>query len=245
MSKTIANHSLLTLTFCLGAHCCLADVAFDLTQNSGGFTTGGLNRPENEWTYGTAPGSSGNSWFVLGNDEFSAATYLYSPYFAVNTAGLVTGTFLHRYSFEYETTPSTEYWDGGVLQFRTFSDQSSWVNIYLLSGNTYGGKVTGMNQLNGYEAFVGESSGFDNGQFVETSFTVGYNGPSQLRANEFVQFRFLAAWDRLGAGDDPNWQIPSLSISNVRVIPVPEPGTVTLALLAGACFWMRRTFGAP
>lgn len=235
------KHSLLfILALNLAAHSCLGNVLFDFNTNAGGFTTGSLNRPKNEWTYGTAPvNPTGNSWFVNGNEEFAAATYLYSPYFLVNTEGLVTGTFIHRYSFEYQTTPTAQNWDGGVLQFRTFSDQTSWSDVTLLSGSAYNGVVTGDNVLNSTQAFTAESTGYDSRQYVQTSFTLGYSGARNFRANDFVQLRFLAAWDRVGVVEDPNWQISTLAVSNVRITAVPEPGVVMLSLVGAVCLLVR------
>jgi hypothetical protein len=223
-----------------------ANENFDFATANGGFTVQNAGGPENPWVYGAysvTPGG-GNSWYANGSSDLGApsVSYLYSPYLRVQASGTVSGSFLHRFNFEYDAATQTapeERWDAGQVQYRV--NEGAWQPVSLLFGQTYNGTVTGNNVLNDQQAFTDSSSGYSIPYYVQTGFELGSGTATVFNANDLIELRFVAAWDEYTKDPAPNWQLGNMLLNNLSVQPIPEPTVGAFAALGGLClFFLRR-----
>jgi len=188
-------------------------------------TSNGLLTGTGNWVYG------GSSWYVNGHTS-QAFDYLTTPGYTAEANGQITGSFTHRFTFEY-------YSDGGQLQYRVNSGTWNTVPGNLITGVTYNSPVYGFVVPYGsgtQYGFNNTSTGYATPAYVTSSFTLG-SGPSPYQtgsaatftAGDQVELRFLAAWDVSVSNPNPNWEIRSLSVSAVSGVPEPQ----SYAMIAG------------
>src|SRR5207253_1825338 len=98
------------------------------------------------------------TWSLPGSNgpvEYALTT----PTLFVTTAGQVTGTFAHRFSFEGTTTP----FDSGQIQFSVNGGAFNTIPANLITGTSYGAAPVSSsfgNQMGGQVAFEFESTGY-------------------------------------------------------------------------------------
>jgi len=215
-----------------------AQVVFNFASSNGGLTASQLigSDPGGAWTYGTSLPSVGGTatWATPGSLNATAYT-LTTPALTVQANGQVTGSFLHRFSFETN-------FDGGVLMYAVNGGTFNKVPIGLLTGQVYNGSPGPGNPINSLGAlFTGTSSGYATPAYVTTGFTLGTGAAQTFAAGDSIQFQFLDGFDPSQQGISPNWQIATLSLGNVAV---PEPSSMILGGvgLAGTAFagWRKR-----
>jgi hypothetical protein len=215
-----------------------AQVVFNFVASDGGLTASQLigSNPGGAWTYGTSfPSVGGTATWATPGVQAATAYELTTPVLTVQANGQVTGSFLHRFSFETN-------FDGGVLMYAVNGGSFNKVPIGLLTGQVYNGSPGAGNPINSLGAlFTGTSTGYATPAYVTTGFTLGTGAAQTFAAGDSIQFQFLDGFDPNTLGSSPNWQIATLSFGNVAV---PEPSSIILGGLglASAAFngWRKR-----
>jgi hypothetical protein len=212
-----------------------AQVVFNFASSNGGLTAAQLigSNPGGAWTYGTSfPSVAGTATWATPGVEAAAAYTLTTPVLTVQANGQVTGSFLHRFSFETN-------FDGGVLMYAVNGGSfNNKVPGGLLTGQSYNGSPGAGNPINSLGAlFTGTSSGYATPAYVTTGFTLGTDAAQTFAAGDSIQFQFLDGFDPNGLGSSPNWQIATLNLNNVGV---PEPGSLALCGAALGAMAVRR-----
>lgn len=179
----------------------------DFNADDGDFTVVSTNSPGSPWAYDSGRGS----WSAFDRTECGTAprsSRLNSPGWTVVSPGTVTLTFVHRHSFEVDTTR----WDGGQLRvsvnggvYTTVPAASFTANGY---NNTIGGTDVPNSEIAGQLAFTAESTGYADGQFITSIARLG-----TFNAGDTLSIQFLAAWDDCAQGQVPNWEIDSVEFS--------------------------------
>ena len=226
-----------------------ADFNINFATSDGGLTPSLVSGTDNGggWAYGNAAPSVGGlpTWFLPGQNGVSAFG-LTTPSLLVASAGQVTGTFTHRFSFEGTETP----FDSGQIQFSVNGGAFNTIPANLISATSYGTTLVSNahgNVMGNQFAFEFESTGYSVPSYVTSNFILGTGAApfstgsaSTFVAGDHIEFRFLAAYDPLVFGPNPDWQIASLNITNAT--SVPEPSTFVLAALSfgGLGFAVRR-----
>lgn len=211
-----------------------AQVVYNFASSSGGLTASqqsGSN-PAGAWIYGTSfPSVGGTATWATPGAEASTAYALTTPVLTVLANGQVTGSFLHRFSFEAG-------FDGGLLTYAVNGGSFNRVASGLLTGQMYNG-TTGLGTPIGFgiPVFTGTSADYATPTYITTGFTLGTGAAQTFAVGDSIQFQFLAEFDGGVLGSSPNWQIATLSFSNVGV---PEPGSLALLGLPAAAWWIRR-----
>jgi PEP-CTERM motif-containing protein len=217
-----------------------AQVVFNFATSNGGMTaaqTIGPPNPAGAWSYGTSfPSVGGTATWATAGAQAATAYALTTPALNVQANGQVTGSFLHRFSFETN-------FDGGVLMYAVNGGSFNKVAIGLLTGQVYNGSPGAGNPLTNLPGlvFTGTSPGYATPAYVTTGFTLGTEAAQTFAAGDSIQFQFLDGFDANTLGNPPNWQIGTLSLSNVAV---PEPGSMVLGGLglvgASIAGWRKR-----
>jgi len=196
----------------------LAEVIYDenFDANNGGYTVLNQGTPSGPWQWDSGSGT----WRANGSDNRGIPSHsrLTSPAIAVDMDGPVELSFDHRYSFEAE-------YDGGAVFVSVNGgafNQEVANDAFSENGYTYFGLI-GNHDLNGLDGFNGDSPGYDSGSFITSTASLG-----TFSAGDTLMVRFLAAWDEFTKGQEPNWQITSVTLSQV-----PEPSTLLLAVFGG------------
>ena len=160
-----------------------------------------------------------------GNQGSPSHSRLTSPTFAVGATGPVQLRFRHRYSIEPD-------WDGASAFVSVNGAPFTQVLAasYSLNGNNFFGLV-GNHDLNGGEGFNGNSPGYDAGNFITSIATLG-----SLNSGDTVAIQFLGAWDEFARGSLPNWEINSVTVTDI-----PEPSAILLLLVGLFGMLMRRS----
>jgi hypothetical protein len=137
---------------------------------------------------------------------------------------VITGSITHRYNFELG-------FDGGVIKYQRNNEAIHVIPASLMVMNP---------ALGSADRFTGTSAGWLDPSYVTTTFTLGnaFVGAETFSAGDSVFFQFNAGWDSSIAAASPNWQIGSLSLTNV----VPGPGS-GVAVLLGLIGVSRRRRG--
>jgi len=192
---------------------------FDFNSNDGGFTsaspTGVFDGP---WTYGASAGVGGSgAWFTDGQGPENThpnTTTLTSPLLVLSVAGLVTLSFDHFYTFEFDGTR----WDGGAVFLSVNGGAFAEVPSGNFTANGYNGTVSGssISQLNGDPAFTAASTGFP--AFITSAADLGIFG-----VGDTIQIQFMAAADTNTTPAGADWVV-----DNVDINGVPEPSTLLL-----------------
>ena len=182
--------------------------AIEFNSNCGDFTVVSTNNPGGPWEYDAVRGS----WRAFDTNDCGAVAFrssrLNSPALTVATAGSVTLSFSHRYSFEVDTTR----WDGG--QLRISVNQGAYVAVPLASfsangyNNTVGGASVPNCELAGQQAFTAQSTGY-----VAEEYTISIATLGTFNANDTISIQFLGAWDDCAQGSVPNWEIDRVEFS--------------------------------
>ncbi|MGE0643543.1 MAG: VPLPA-CTERM sorting domain-containing protein [Nitrospira sp.] len=195
----------------------------DFNANNGGFTQSTVNplgaSPGAPWSHGATVGVGGSGGWTAGPEEGQGNPVehlLTSPTLSLPSAGAVSLSFDHRYSFE-------DGWDGGQVLVSINGGSFAAVPLGSFTQNGYSGTVQTRDDwgytddMNGLDVFTGEAATF---------------GPSlanlgSLNAGDTVQVRFRGGWDWNGIGADPTlgWQIDNVALS---VNPVPLPAALWL-----------------
>lgn len=172
--------------------------------------TSGSN-PEGAWSYGTSFPSVGGTatWATRGNSQAATAYALTTPVLTVQANGQVTGSFLHRFSFESN-------FDGGLLTYAVNGGSFNRVASSLLTGQMYNGATGAGTPIGfGVAVFTGTSSGYATPAYVTTGFTLGTGAAQTFAAGDSIQFQFLDEFDGGVVGSSPNWQIATLNFNNL------------------------------
>ena len=182
--------------------------AIEFNSNCGDFTVVSTNNPGGPWEYDAVRGS----WRAFDTNDCGAVAFrssrLNSPTLTVATAGSVTLSFSHRYSFEVDTTR----WDGG--QLRISVNQGAYVAVPLASfsangyNNTVGGASVPNCELAGQQAFTAQSTGY-----VAEEYTISIATLGTFNANDTISIQVLGAWDDCAQGSVPNWEIDRVEFS--------------------------------
>ncbi len=122
------------------------------------------------------------SWFASDESNYADKT-LTSPWQVLTSGGNVL-SFALRYDMEGD---SNQYWDGGVLELRT--DDSSWIDIGVLSTVPYDGLLYTNNSIQNRPAWSG----------VQTSWRQAVVDLGEDYAGKKVQFRFRVVADESSA----------------------------------------------
>jgi hypothetical protein len=186
----------------------------DFNSSNGGFTSAGSAIAP--WTYN----SSGGCWSTDGRQACSSpfSETLTSPTVTVSYADQLTLTFDHRYSFEVDQTVR---WDGGQVRISINGGAFSAVPDTSFSANGYDGIIGGNGDLNGQEAFNGNSPGYSTPAFIRSIANLG-----NFNVGDTLAIQFIAGFDECARGLVPNWEIDLVQISDQR--SVAEPTTLAL-----------------
>jgi uncharacterized protein (TIGR03382 family) len=209
---------LAALAACTIAASAPADVTFDFSLSSGGFTS--AFSPT--WVYGGAyPAPGGAAWSTPGSSS-STANSLTSLVMTVASDGFITGSITHRYNFELG-------FDGGLINYQRNDEAIHVIPASLMGDNPATGSA---------DRFTGTSAGWLAPAYITTTFTLGnsYVGAVSFEAGDEIIFQFNAGWDSSISYPSPNWQIGSLSLTNI----VPAPGTASLLGLSMVVVSRRR-----
>jgi hypothetical protein len=194
---------------------------FILSQNfasgDGGFSVVDTGVVDNPWVYSVPSGT----WLTNGNPNSGcgfmggpSSSELISPLIPVLNAGILTLSFDHRYSFEYDGTR----WDGGQVQMSV--NGSSFVPVLNFSQNGYDGIINpGPGSiLDGQPGFNGDSTGYFSPSYIRSIADLGF-----FSAGDTLQIKFLGGWDWCTRGSSPNWQIQQIQIVNSTPPSAPQP----------------------
>jgi hypothetical protein len=197
-----------------------AAVTYDFNSNNGGFTSSLVSASfDGPWAYSAGTGS----WITEGQGPENAhpnTTDLASPPVVLNSSGVVTLSFDHRWAME------GGQWDGGAVYVSVNAGLLSPVPAASFTLNGYNGTVlaNSASALAGQSAFIETSAGHAAGTFLTSVANLG-----SFNAGDSISVHFRAAYDTNTTGGSPDWEITSVTI-------VPEPGAfalVGLSLLAG------------
>ena len=145
-------------------------------------------------------------WQVVGGEGVIDGS-ITTPSVTVSQAGTVEMTLTHRYNFEGDGTPANAY-DGGVVQYNLNGGEFVTLEAENFSQNGYfTSPLIGSGVLNGVFGFNGATTGFNDGDTVETIATIpGASSGDSLR------LRFLGAWDEGFTPDGIDWVINGVAI---------------------------------
>lgn len=182
-----------------------ADVVYDFSVSGHGFTS--AFSPSWVWG-GSYPAPGGSAWSTPGG--ISTANTLTAPTLTVTADGFITGSFTHRYNFE-------SGFDGGVIKYERNNTGVFVIPASLMVMNPATGSA---------DRFTGTSAGWLDPAYVTTTFTIGnvFTGAVAFTAGDTLTFQFNAGWDSSSVNPSPNWQIGSLSLTNV--VPTPMPAVL-------------------
>ncbi|MCC6651331.1 MAG: M36 family metallopeptidase, partial [Candidatus Eisenbacteria bacterium] len=182
------------------------------------------------WTYGSAPGGSGEPW---GRVEVAPGSHAYhvndaggiadltltSPPLSVSPSTPFSFTFQHRWSFEFDSGAN---YDGGVVELSN-DGGTSWTDIGGLASTAYNGTLfSGSgNPLSGRSAWVQTNVGYPSNVSTTVNLANAYAGQT-------VRVRFRHAADA-GVGG-PGWWIDNLFFDGLS-----EPPFYALGLETGTC----------
>jgi len=230
-----------------------AQVVFNFNVGSQGFTSqfigAGVAGPV-PYVWGNyppylQPPVQSNYWWYPGSQNVTT-NVLFSPPMTVQANGQITGNFNHRFAMESQA-------DGGQIQFSRNGGSFNTIPENLITGQSYNASMGTFNgsEIGGQRAFSSTSLHYYAGPAYETSnFTLGtgpppyFTGgtPTTFNAGDTVVFRFLAANDSSVSGNLPTWDIGSLTLTNVTV--VPEPASLLLAGIGALALARRRRLQA-
>jgi hypothetical protein len=210
------------------------------------------------WTPGGSPAfDAGSGWRRvevtaldhrwLGPDPGSGPTdqFLVSPTLQVSATGSFGFTFRHRYSFEYDATPT--YYDGGVIEIST-NGGAGWTDIGASATPGYNGTLSTCcsNPLGGRTAYVRTNASYPSLDTVSVNLGTGYHGAAVL-------VRFRVAADEAGGG--AGWEIDDVTFSGIDNSPFPvlivdqglclEPGGVPETGAEGTPLRLQKNAGNP
>jgi hypothetical protein len=244
MYPTSALHVLLTGTFLttlwLGHSTAWAAPPvglIDFNAGPGDFTVVSTNNPGGPWAYDTV----GGTWSAFDTNDCGAVAFrssrLNSPILTVATAGSVTLSFNHRYSFEADTTR----WDAGQLRISVNGGAYVVVPSASFTANGYndtvGGAVVPNSELAGQSAFTAQSADYEFGAYITSVATLG-----TFNANDTLSIQFLGAWDDCAQGSVPNWEIVRVEFSPPLEDRRPPPTFSDLGLPADATVSERKSY---
>ncbi|MBK1882739.1 PEP-CTERM sorting domain-containing protein [Luteolibacter pohnpeiensis] len=196
----------------------------DFTSSDGGYTVentqGAPSASFSPWGYDSGSGT----WQAdgaEGGDSSGATSILISSLISVTSSGETILSFTHRYSFE-------EGWDGGVLEVSINGATPTYVTLASFLTNGYNlNDPEGLFTISEYmdaDVFNGDSDGYSSGEYITSTVDLG-----DLTSGDTVEIRWVALWDNFATGTVPNWEITSVSLTQV-----PEPSVGLLGMAAGA-----------
>lgn len=178
----------------------------DFANGDGGFTVeNDPATPPANWgpfVYDAVEGQ----WAANGADTECGGPFnsnLTSPAYTVPQTDPVTLTFSHRYRFE------GDLWDGGQVRISINGGEFTPVSAENFTANGYAaGNIIGNGILNGQRAFNGDSAGFDNGDFIQSSAVLG-----TFSQGDTVAVQFVGGWDDCWSPGQPGWVIKDLQLA--------------------------------
>ena len=185
----------------------------NFNSGNGGFTVSTPIAYDGPWVYSAGTGSWREDGQQADNGHPNTSS-LSSPVVNVPNAGVVTVTFAHRYSFEFDGTR----WDGGQLLVSVNGGAFTTVPDASFMQNGYGGNTVASNSVSalaGQPAFTAESSGYAT-DFLTSRAVLGV-----LNAGDTVRVQFLAASDTNTRGTVPNWEIDSVVVATLDDVTKP------------------------
>lgn len=198
----------------------------DFTSQDGAFSVISVNHPGKPWAYDASTGT----WKASDQEACATAfrsSRLNSPVYTITTGGRLTLSFTHRYSFEFDASDGSTWWDGGQVRISVNGGLYARLPGTNFTAHGYNGAVGGAyvpnNDLAGQEAFVADSPNYGSG-FITSTATLGpYN------AGDTLSVQFFGAWDDCIEGTEPNWEIDSVGFDPpVQRLGAEVPVTFTV-----------------
>ena len=154
------------------------------------------------WIYDATEGQ----WAVAGSDTECGGPFnskLSSPAYVVPQSDEVTLTFTHRYRLE------GDLYDGGQVRLSVNGGEFATVPADSFTANGYAaGTIIGNGILNGQRAFNGDSAGYENGEFIQSSAILG-----TFNQGDTLAVQFVGAWDDCWSPGQPGWVIRDLQLA--------------------------------
>ena len=193
----------------------------DFNGGDGGFTVTTPLAYAGPWVYNAGTGSWRENGQIIENG-LANISLLSSPLIVLTTAGGVTLSFDHRYSFEDGN------WDGGQVLISVNGGAFTLVSGANFIQNGYNGLAFAHG---GAPAFVGNSPGFAGGFITSQAYLGAFNNGDTIR----VQFSAANDANTTGLLAPPSWEIDSLLIKQ----GVSGPVTFTVGAKAGYAAHLR------
>ncbi len=197
-------------------------LAQDFNSGDGGFTVTTPLAYDGPWVYNAGTGSWRENGQVPENNHANTSL-LTSPPMVLTTAGGVTLSFDHRYSFEHDGTA----WDGGQVLISVNGGAFTPVAAGSFTQNGYNGNAVSI----GAPSFVNTSPGFAGGFITSQAYLGSFNNGDSIR----VQFNAANDSNTGGSSAPPSWEIDALTVKQ----GVSGPVTFTVGSKAGYAAHLR------
>lgn len=193
----------------------------DFNGGDGGFTVTTPLAYAGPWVYNAGTGSWRENGQIVENG-WTNVSFLSSPPIVLTTAGGVTLSFDHRYSFE------SGNWDGGQVLISVNGGAFTLVPGAAFTQNGYNGSAFAHG---GGPAFVTDSPGFAGGYITSQAYLGAFNNGDSIR----VQFNAANDANTTGNLAPPSWEIDSLLVKQ----GVTGPVAFTVGAKAGFAAHLR------
>ncbi len=193
----------------------------DFNGGDGGFTVTTPLAYAGPWVYNAGTGSWRENGQIVENG-LTNVSLLSSPPIVLTTAGGVTLSFDHRYSFE------SGNWDGGQVLISVNGGAFTLVPGAAFTQNGYNGSAFAHG---GGPAFVTDSPGFAGGYITSQAYLGAFNNGDSIR----VQFNAANDANTTGNFAPPSWEIDSLLVKQ----GVTGPVAFTVGAKAGFAAHLR------
>ena len=177
----------------------------NFNSGNGGYTVTTDTAFSGPWVYDAA----GGNWHADGQAAELGApmtSRLTSPTYTVNQSGVVSLSFSHRWSFEYDGTA----WDGGQVRVSINGGPYTAVPGSAFTQNGYNGTIAGnsASALHGETGYTSTSSGHGSGARLTSTADI-----ANLNPGDTVSVQFFYGADTNTRGGVPNWEIDSVTLT--------------------------------